>query len=177
LSIVGCIRYFKIDPTVTESYLGWINGSYSLAQVIAAIIFGHWCDKRPSIEPLLLSPLLIIIGSCLYSYGELFGVNGVYVVLAARVLQGFGAGTIAVARTVCADLSTLKTRASILAKLATAQAAGFFVGPALQAIVQPIGSKGVHIPGINFSLNIMCSTYCLEYYQCCSTHLVFQRRF
>jgi len=144
----------RIDHTVTETYLGWVNAAYSLGQMLASILFGYWCDRRPSIEPMMLSTLLLLVGSILYGYAESFGLNGIYVVLAARFVLGISAGVISVARTVSAHLSTKETRAKVMAFLALFQAAGFFIGPALQAAAQPVGSKGVYIPAIAFSLNI-----------------------
>lgn len=62
--------------------------------MLASILFGYWCDRRPSIEPMMLSTLLLLVGSILYGYAESFGVKGVYVVLAARFVLGISAGTL-----------------------------------------------------------------------------------
>ena len=82
-----------MDHTVTETYLGWVNAGFSFGQLAASIFFGYWADRRKSIEPMMLSVLLLIIGNILYGYSEAFGKNGIYVVCGARVLLGLSAGT------------------------------------------------------------------------------------
>ena len=89
-----CVILFQVDHNVTESYLGWVNAGYSFGQLVGSVLFGYWSDKRRAIEPLLLSILLLIVGSGLYGYAEVFGKNGIYVVCAARVILGLSAGII-----------------------------------------------------------------------------------
>lgn len=81
-----------MDDHVTETFLGWVNSGFSLAQLVCSVIFGYWCDKRPSIEPLLLSIVLLAVGSGLYAYAEAFGTVGIWIVLGARILLGCSAG-------------------------------------------------------------------------------------
>ena len=92
LEIRHCHFYFQLDHSVTESYLGWVTSAYSLGRLLASIVFGYWSDKRRAMEPLIVSIVLLIVGSILYCYAEAFGDNGLYVVLIARIMQGMSSG-------------------------------------------------------------------------------------
>ena len=72
--------------------MGWVNAAYSLAQMISSIIYGYWSDCRPSIQPILFSLVFLGLGSGLYAYAEVFSAQGIYAILAARILLGFSAG-------------------------------------------------------------------------------------
>ena len=78
---------------MTESYLGWVTSAYSLGRLLASIVFGYWSDKRRAMESLIVSIVLLIVGSILYCCAQAFGDNGLYVVLIARTMQGMSSGT------------------------------------------------------------------------------------
>ena len=81
-----------MDPSVTESFLGWVSAIFGIGQTISAFGFGYWTEKRPSIEPMTFSLVFLFIGSVLYSYAQAFGKKGIYVVLVARLILGISAG-------------------------------------------------------------------------------------
>ena len=69
-----------------------MTSSYSLGRLLASVVFGYWSDKRRAMEPLIVSTILLIVGSILYSYAQAFGDKGLYVVLIARTMQGMSSG-------------------------------------------------------------------------------------
>ena len=81
-----------MDSTVTANFLGWTNAGFSLGQMGSSLLLGLWCQHRPAIEPLLFSILFLISGSLLYSYGEALPVDGINLILTARLLLGLSAG-------------------------------------------------------------------------------------
>ena len=83
-----------MNNDVSETFFGLATGGYSLGQLVASIIFGIWSDRRRSIEPMLLSLILLVIGSVIYAYAQAFGTNGIYAVMAARLIQGLSSGKI-----------------------------------------------------------------------------------
>lgn len=79
---------------MNETFLGWVNAGYSLAQMVSSFTMGYWSEKRRPIEPILIGIVCLGVGSGLYSYAGAFGTNGLWVVLGARVILGFGAGNV-----------------------------------------------------------------------------------
>lgn len=144
----------KLDPTIEETFLGWVNAGYSFAQMIASVLMGYWSEKRNAKEPMHMSILLLALGSGLYSYAEAFGRNGVWILLLARVLLGLSAGVVGVARAVGSQLSSNEDRSSVMANLALWQAIGFSFGPILQALAKPVGSKGLEVDSIKLYVNV-----------------------
>ena len=84
--------FLQVEPGISETFLGWTNSGFSFCQILGSIAFGIWCHRRPAIEPLVFSLILMIIGSLLYSYAQAFIVLGPYVILIGRMLLGFSAG-------------------------------------------------------------------------------------
>ena len=74
------------------TFLGWVIAAFSISGMVSAIGFGYWINRRPSIEPLLLSIALQILGNILYAYAETFPTNRIYVVLFARSISGIDGG-------------------------------------------------------------------------------------
>lgn len=74
--------------------MGYINAGYSLSQMVSSVIFGYWCDRRRGIEPLVLSCVLLALGSGLYAYAQPFGADGIWVVFGARLMLGLSAGNV-----------------------------------------------------------------------------------
>lgn len=144
----------EVEPGISETFLGWTNSGFSFCQILGSIAFGIWCHRRPAIEPLVFSLILMIIGSLLYSYAQAFIVLGPYVILIGRMLLGFSAGNTAVCRAVVSQSTTLSERTSAFGNTAIAQAVGFVFGPAMQVAVVPFGNQGVYIKPLKLSLNI-----------------------
>lgn len=144
----------KLDHSVSEPFMGYINAGYSLSQMVSSVIFGYWCDRRRGIEPLVLSCVLLALGSGLYAYAQPFGADGIWVVFGARLMLGLSAGSVSVARTVGARLSTEDERGKIMSYISLWQAIGFFIGPALQALSKVVPSNGVYVSSIKFYFDI-----------------------
>lgn len=89
---VTTLTFSQIDPTVSETFLGWVNASFSFAQMISSLIMGYWSEKRNAKEPLFVSTILVACGGVLYAYAEAFEENGIWIVLGGRILFGLSAG-------------------------------------------------------------------------------------
>lgn len=90
---IHCIS-LQIDyQHATASFLGWVVAAYSFGQLVASPLFGLWGDYRPTREPLLISLVINVIFSLLYSFAGAFpaGVAG-WILIVARCMVGFGAG-------------------------------------------------------------------------------------
>jgi len=143
----------KIDSSVKESYLGWVNSAYSLSQLASSVTFGYWCDRRRAIEPLLLSIFLLSLGNALYAYAEAFDTAGVWIVFGARIMLGISAGNVSICRAVVAHIAEKEHLAKTMSYLSMFQSLGFFIGPALQALANTIGD-GIYVPEMKLFVNI-----------------------
>jgi multidrug resistance protein len=101
-----------------------IFGSYSLAQLLAAPLWGRLSDRYGR-RPILISSLA---GACV-SYLMLGLANDVWWLLASRVLAGFMAGNLAAAFAYAADISKAEDRASSMGLVGAAIGIGFMLGP------------------------------------------------
>ncbi|HWK47447.1 MAG TPA: MFS transporter [Stellaceae bacterium] len=100
--------------------------SFSALQLFAAPLWGRLSD-RIGRRPVLLISLLTSIAAYLW-----LGVaDALWMLFAARALQGASAGNISVAQAYMADLTTAENRAKGMGMLGAAFGLGFIVGPAI----------------------------------------------
>ncbi|KAM4564186.1 major facilitator superfamily domain-containing protein 8 isoform 1-T1 [Fundulus diaphanus] len=144
----------KVDSSADASFLGWMVAAYSLGQMVASPLFGLWSNYRPYREPLVCSISINLAANIYYAYAYLPKSNNKYHMLMSRVLVGFGAGNVAVARSYIAGATSLKERTGAMANMSASQALGFILGPALQAGLSFVGETGVTVKFLDLQLNM-----------------------
>jgi MFS family permease len=122
--------------------LGAVLASFSLAQLVAAPLWGSWSD-RVGRRPLLL---LSLAGSCL-SLAAMALAPSVGWLVAARLLAGACGGSIGVAHALAADLTTADGRVAAMGRLGMAVGAAFTIGPLLGALLAGAGFSAVAAGG------------------------------
>lgn len=152
--------------------MGYVVASNPLGQMLFSPLFGLWGNKTKSVRiPLLCSVAVFCMSSGLYSSLELFpSVNVKYWMFLSRFLVGVGSGKIGytlkllnvliffyvanvtLCRSYLSDATRLKERTGAVSMVSLAQVLGFIVGPALQAVVTPLGEAGYSL--INGRLNL-----------------------
>ncbi len=110
---------FGASPGVITAILG----SYSLCQLIASPLWGRLSDRYGR-RPILMSSLA---GACA-SYGMLAIANGLWLLLASRMLAGFMAGNLAAAFAYASDVSSSEDRAKSMGLVGAAIGVGFMLG-------------------------------------------------
>lgn len=118
------IRRFNDDPTFVSVYFGFFIASYALMQFFAAPVLGALSDRFGRRPILLLS---------------LFGAGIDYIIMAfapnltilfiGRIIAGITGGSLTVANSYVADISTDENRAANFGLLGAAFGIGFIVGP------------------------------------------------
>jgi multidrug resistance protein len=130
--VLPLLPFYALKLNASPIIVGQLIASYSIAQLIAAPLWGRVSDRygrRPA--------LLIGLGASAIAY-VVFGLaDSVWLLLLSRVVQGAGGGTTGVAQAYVADTVAPTDRARALGWLSAATSAGVMVGPA-------IGSSAAH---------------------------------
>uniref|UniRef100_A0A3Q2QIN0 Major facilitator superfamily domain containing 8 n=1 Tax=Fundulus heteroclitus TaxID=8078 RepID=A0A3Q2QIN0_FUNHE len=140
----------KVDSSADASFLGWMVAAYSLGQMVASPLFGLWSNRRPYREPLVCSISINLAANIYYAYAYLPRSNNKYHMLMSRVLVGFGAGNVAVARSYIAGATSLKERTGAMANMSASQALGFILGPGADEEVETVDQCAVLTSNILF---------------------------
>ncbi|GAM20733.1 hypothetical protein SAMD00019534_039080 [Acytostelium subglobosum LB1] len=121
----------SVNPKYGDRYNGWATAIYSFGQFVASPVFGYWGNRRPTIEPVVFSLVIALIGNALYATCSSFGQAFIPMIFLARFLVGVGAGNVAVCRAFASEKSDISNKTQVMGKMSGAQGAGFVLGPAL----------------------------------------------
>lgn len=137
--------------------MGLIVAANPLGQMLFSPLFGWWSNKIGSIRlPLLCSLGMFTVASAIYSSLEFIPSNVKYWMLISRFLIGVSSANIAVCRSYLSAATRLSERTKAVSMISLAQVLGFIVGPALQAIVTPLGAEGYKWGPLVFSMFTAC---------------------
>jgi MFS transporter, DHA1 family, tetracycline resistance protein len=106
--------------------IGLLFASFSAAQLVAAPVLGAWSDRWGR-RPVLIGSL---IGTAA-SFVVLALADSLWVLFAARIVDGLSGGSITTARAYIADTTREEDRARAYGFLGAAFGLGFIIGPAL----------------------------------------------
>lgn len=120
--------------------LGWLQAIYPFCTFIASPILGQLSDRFGRRPILAISIFGTSIGYVLFAIG--ISTANLPLLFAARALDGFTGGNLAVANAAIGDISTNENRAKNFGFLGAAFGMGFIVGPYL-------GGK-LSSPGVSF---------------------------
>ena len=107
--------------------LGYTVASFSFGRILANPIFGSWSHTMGYSKTLIVSTLIILLGTLLYAQAPLVG-RCEYLIFAQTVL-GIGSGTLGVTRAFVADVTAKRNRTTYMAWGTAVQYAGFTVTP------------------------------------------------
>jgi len=125
---------FGATPTVT----GLLVASYALAQLIGAPLLGRLSDRIGRRPVLLISISGTFLGFLLLGFAR-----ALWVLFAARIIDGLTGGNISVAQAYITDVSDNKNRAKALGLIGAAFGLGFIIGPAVGGL---LSNWGYNIP-------------------------------
>jgi multidrug resistance protein len=130
--VLPLLPFYALKLNASAEIVGQLIASYSVAQLVAAPLWGRVSDRygrRPA--------LLIGLSASALAY-IVFGLaDSVWLLYLSRIVQGAGGGTTGVAQAYVADTVAPGDRARALGWLSAATSAGVMVGPA-------IGSSAAH---------------------------------
>lgn len=114
---------------------GLLVASYAAAQLVGAPLLGRLSDRYGRRPLLLVSLFGTLVGFILLGVA-----NTLWLLFAARLLDGLTGGNISVAQAYITDVTDEKNRARGLGLIGAAFGLGFIIGPAAGAFLSRIGS-------------------------------------
>lgn len=128
--IIPLLPFYAEHFGATPFQVGLVMAAYSMAQLIAAPLWGRLSD-RIGRRPVLLGTLAgMTIGSAALAF-----VDSLFVLFVVRIATGFMAGNISTAFAYVSDVTTPATRARGMGIVGAAFGLGFIAGPAIGGIL------------------------------------------
>ncbi|MBL7755486.1 MAG: MFS transporter [Chitinophagaceae bacterium] len=129
ISPIGPDQLTHIPDIIRQRNLifGLLIASFPLAQFFGAPLLGAWADKIGRKRVLSISLFGTLIGYILFAYGV--HQHWVWLLFAARILDGFTGGNISIAFSAISDVSTPETKTRNFGLIGMAFGLGFIIGP------------------------------------------------
>jgi multidrug resistance protein len=145
---------------VTEQTIGLLTAAFSIAQFFATPVLGSLSDRFGR-KPILVFSL---VGTAVSFV--IFGLaNSVFVLFAARILDGLTGGNISVAQAMVSDISSPEERAKNFGILGSAFGFGFVIGPAVGGVLSRFGMQvpfyfaaGIAVIGVLLTIFLLKET-------------------
>jgi MFS transporter, DHA1 family, tetracycline resistance protein len=145
VDILGLTIMLPLLPFYAEQFgaspavVGLLVSSYALCQLVAGPPLGALSDQMGRKPVLIISQVGTFVGFLI-----LAAANSLWLVFAARIIDGLTAGNLSIAQAYIADVTTPKERARSFAVIGIAFGIGFLVGPGLSGYLS--AHFGYHVP-------------------------------
>jgi DHA1 family tetracycline resistance protein-like MFS transporter len=144
---------YGASPFVATSLVS----TYAVCQLVSGPLLGRASDRVGRKPMLLLSQL----GTCA-GFILLARANALWVIFAARALDGATAGNLSLAQAYISDNTPPEKRASSFALIGIAFGIGFFLGPSMTGMLTPYGLAAPIYAAAGLSLtSILCTLFLL----------------
>jgi MFS family permease len=158
--IVPLLPYYATDFGAGAATVGVLVSAFSVAQLAVAPVWGRVSDRYGR-RPAILAGLLITAAAyVLFAYA-----GSVPALLAARLVQGVGGGTIGVVQAYVADVSPPDQRTKSLGWLSAITSLGAVAGPAAGSLLVSLGGLefvGLGAAGIALLVAVFAWIYLTE---------------
>jgi DHA1 family tetracycline resistance protein-like MFS transporter len=139
VNLVGFGIIIPLLPFYAETFgaspvvIGLLFAIFSLCQLVAAPVLGDLSDRHGRRPVLIFS-----LAGTVVSFVMLALAHSVWMLFAARIIDGLSGGNISTARAYVADVTEPKDRARAYGLIGAAFGLGFILGPALSGILSGI---------------------------------------
>lgn len=138
--ILPILPFYALDFQATPETIGWLIASFSIAQLVAAPLWGRLSDRIGRRPVLLISLFASSVAFLVFGLA-----NALWLLFVSRLIQGAGGGTTGVTHAYISDTVGPDDRARALGWLSAATAAGVMVGPAIGSAATALGRSA---PGL-----------------------------
>ena len=132
--IIPLLPFYGDAVGASPFQIGLIFASYSLCQIVASPVLGHLSDQHGR-RPILIFSLIGTVAS----FALLAVANSLFLLFAARIIDGLSGGNISTARAYISDITEEKDRARAYGIIGAAFGLGFIFGPALGGLLGRYG--------------------------------------
>jgi MFS family permease len=140
LMVIPLIPFYAKAMGAGGFIVGALVSSFSVAQLLSAPMWGRFSDRYGRRPALLVGLGASAIAFVIFAYA-----NSLWLLFAARLVQGAGGGTVGVIQAYVADAVEPKDRAKGLGWLSAATNAGVALGPVLGSAAY---TWSIHAPGL-----------------------------
>ncbi len=130
-NVGGILPSFLADQR--ELVYGLLTACYPLAQFFGAPLLGALSDRHGRKPMLMISLFGSMVGYAVFAYGIIIG--NLWVILGARLLDGFTGGNISIVFSAVGDISDGKSRAKNFGMIGMMAGLGFILGPSMGGIL------------------------------------------
>jgi len=132
--ILPLLPYYAETFNASEFVTGLLIAVYALMQLIGAPLLGRLSDRYGRRPILLISVFGTFLGFLLLGFA-----NALWILFAARILDGITGGNLSVAQAYISDVTDAKNRAKGLGLIGAAFGVGFIIGPVTGGVLSQYG--------------------------------------
>lgn len=136
MMVLPILPFYALKLQASPEMIGWMIASYSIAQLMAAPLWGRVSDRYGRRPALLIGLVASAIAYAVFGLAE-----AVWLLFLSRIVQGAGGGTTGVAQAYVADTIAPANRARALGWLSAATSAGVVLGPAIGSLAARLGRE------------------------------------
>jgi multidrug resistance protein len=126
LMVLPLLPFYAVEMKASALTIGLLVSAFSVAQLIAAPMWGRVSDRYGRRPALLAGLAASAIAYVVFAYAD-----SLWALLISRLVQGAGGGTVSVIQAYVADATKPENRARSLGWLSAATNAGVAIGPVL----------------------------------------------
>jgi multidrug resistance protein len=151
VDMIGVVLVIPLLPFYAERFgassaeIGILIGAFSAAQLVSAPYWGRLSDHHGRRPVLLIGLAASTVAYVVFAYAGSY-----WLLLASRIVQGLGGGTVGVIQAYVTDLTQPNDRAKTLGWLSAATSLGAVMGPAFGSLL--VSGFGRAAPGIAAAL-------------------------
>ena len=139
--VLPLLPYYATQFGANALLVGILISSFSVAQLAVAPLWGRASDRYGRRPMIIAGLVLSTVAYVIFAFASSF-----WLLLASRVVQGMGGGTIGVVQAYVADATPPEDRTRALGWLSAVTSLGAVVGPAFGSILDQ--AFGRHAPGL-----------------------------
>ncbi len=139
--IIPLMSFYAASFGANATTIGILGAAYPAMQVVGAPILGRLSDRFGRKPILIISQAGTLLGFLLLGFA-----NSLWMLFAARILDGLSGANISTAQAVISDITTEKNRTQGLGLIGAAFGLGFVVGPVIAFLSLSASGNNYHVP-------------------------------